>query len=434
MKATPTTPLDLLLPYQARYVADKSRFKIWCAARQIGKSFAAAMEVSLDCLERPGQMWVILSAGERQALEMMEKVKQCLTAWGLTLAWEGIERDGVTQDLKSAEARLKNGSRVIALPANADTARGYSANLVLDEFAFHRDPAAIWRAIFPSVSNPLKGELRCRILSTPNGQGGQGSKFYELFSGDDAAWSRHRTTIHDAVGDGLKVDVDALRKAAGDADGFAQEYECAFIDTARTAFPYELIAACESAEASRDGTSPAQGPLYCGIDVGTINDPTCCVTLCRSGGRLVVTEVFSLKGMSLSDQDEILAPRIARAVSTSLDASGLGRDIAQRMARRFGGKFIGQTVTSAWKRQAFQRLRGAMIDRLLALPTATDLREDMHSYQVFGAGETETYRAPRTDEGHSDFTSALAHAYDAAKQDTGFFMPKALTFKMNRNL
>ncbi len=32
-----------------------------------------------------------------------------------------------------------NGSRIIGLPANADAARGYSGNIVLDEFAFHGD-------------------------------------------------------------------------------------------------------------------------------------------------------------------------------------------------------------------------------------------------------------------------------------------------------
>lgn len=422
------SPMDLLLPYQRAYVQDDSRFKIWNASRQIGKSFAAAAEVVWDCVHQPGAFWIILSAGERQALEMMEKVKQWLKAWDAVISWEGIDRDGISGEVKSAEARLKNGSRVIALPANPDTARGYSGNLILDEFAFHKDPAAIWRAIYPTISNPLKGQLKCRILSTPNGQGGQGSKFYEIWTDDSGDWSRHRTTIHDAAGTGLPVDIEALRRASGDADGWAQEYECAFIDSSRVAFPYDLIAGCEDARATLTPKEPwTGGALYCGIDVGTVSDPTVCLTLEDRGGRLFVVEVLSVKGAALSDQDEWLAPRILRAARASIDASGIGRDIAQRMERRFGGKVIAQATTAKWKREAFQALIAAMSDKAVALPADRGFRDDLHAYEVTGAGETAHYRAPRTDEGHSDITSALVHAFDAGTQEASFFMPVATT-------
>jgi phage FluMu gp28-like protein len=418
-------PLDLLLPYQRRFVEDDSRFKIWLASRQVGKSFAAACEVTLDCMRHPGAMWIILSAGERQALEMMEKVKQWLKAWELVLEWEGLERDAAGE-FKSAEARLKNGSRIIALPANADTARGYSANLVLDEFAFHRDPAAIWRAIFPTISNPLKGALKVRIMSTPNGQGGQGSKFYDLWANGGAQWSRHKTTIEDAAANGLRVNIEQLREASGDAEGFAQEYLCQFIDSSRVAFPYDLIAGCEEAAASVTWNGKASGLLFCGIDIGTVSDPTACVTLERLAGRLWVREVISLRGVALSDQDALLAPRIERAAVASIDASGIGRDLAQRMLRRYGGKCIAQTVTSTWKRIAFQRLVSAMSDRRIALPVDRQVRDDLHSYEVFGAGENAQYHAKRTDDGHSDMTSGLVHALDAASQpSTAFFAPVA---------
>lgn len=417
------TPLDLLLPYQRTFVLDRSRFKIWLAARQIGKSFTAAMEVAMDCLERPGTMWVILSAGERQALEMMEKVKQCLQAWELTLEWDGVERNAAGE-FKSAECILKNRSRVIALPANPSTARGYSANIVLDEFAFHGDPEAIWRAIYPTISNPLKGELKCRIMSTPNGQGGQGSKFYQIWSGSNDEWSRHKTTIHDAKAGGLPINVEQLRKAAGDLDGWRQEYECEFIDTSRVAFSYDLIAGCEDPAATLIPQAPFTGQLYLGVDIGTVNDPTVCYSLERRGA-LYTAEVFSAQGVALSDQDDFIAPRIERAARVSMDASGVGRDIAQRMVRRYGGKVIAQVVNSTWKRKAFQALIAGMSDRRVLLPPDKSLRDDMHAYEVSGAGETATYRAPRTDEGHSDRTSALVHAYDAAHQEGGFFVPLA---------
>jgi phage FluMu gp28-like protein len=409
------------MPFQRRFVEDKSRFKIWLASRQIGKSFAVAMEVSVDCITNPGSTWVILSAGERQALEMMEKVKLCLKAWDMTLAWEGIERDGVTSELKCAEARLKNGSRVQVLPANPDTARGYSGHLVLDEFAFQRDPIGIWRAIYPSISNPLKGELKVRVLSTANGQSGRGSKFYNIWSDTDGDWSHHKTTVYDAKADGLNLDIDALRKNAGDSDTWRQEYECIFIDGGHVAFPYDFIAQCENAEASLiDVGSAPMGPRFVGIDIGTLHDPTVCITLERRNGLLYLVELLRIQGMALSDQDAILNPRIARAARASMDASGLGLDISQRMVRRHGGKVIAQPTTSSWKRKAFQSLIAGMEDRRLAIPADRTLRDDMHDYEVHGAGESAVYRAPHTEDGHSDSTSAIVHAWDAANQPDNF--------------
>ena len=69
------SPLDLLLPYQRAWVQDDARFKIWLKSRQVGGSLAAAFEVVADAIETGGD-WVILSAGERQALEFMDKVNR----------------------------------------------------------------------------------------------------------------------------------------------------------------------------------------------------------------------------------------------------------------------------------------------------------------------------------------------------------------------
>src|ERR1051326_4608241 len=65
-----------LLPYQAAFAANKSRFKIGLWARQTGKDFTCAAEAVFDCSNNPNTEWVIVAAGERQALESLEKAKQ----------------------------------------------------------------------------------------------------------------------------------------------------------------------------------------------------------------------------------------------------------------------------------------------------------------------------------------------------------------------
>ena len=59
------------------------------------------------------------------------------------------------------------------LPANPDTARGYTGNIVLDEFAFHGDAHKIYAACFPIITRGYSIE----VISTPNGTAG---KFYEI--------------------------------------------------------------------------------------------------------------------------------------------------------------------------------------------------------------------------------------------------------------
>lgn len=119
-------------------------------ARQTGKTFTATLEMVLDCLDAESRgerrRRVILSRGERQAKEAVEEgVKRHLQA--LKIAFEALEKDWDAHT-KALEITLPGGSRITALPANPDTARGFSANVLLDEFAFHSDSRKIWQALF----------------------------------------------------------------------------------------------------------------------------------------------------------------------------------------------------------------------------------------------------------------------------------------------
>lgn len=419
------SPFGELLPYQRRWVDDAARFKIGCWARQTGKSWCSALEAVRDCLERK-TTWVCLSAGERQALEWMLKAREHAEAFKVALAGYEESRDTSEALLKAAEIRWPNGSRLIAIPANPATARGYSANLVLDEFAFHEDPDAIWRAIYPSISNPLRGVLRLRVLSTPNGLG---NRFADLWLKAEG-WSRHKLTIHDAVAQGLPVDIEELRRGLADPEGWAQEYECEFLDAAAILLPYDLIAKCESPDA--DLTQPPEfwqaqwrnTPLYLGIDFGRRRDLTVCWTLQPLGDVLHTREVLELRGLDTPAQIELLRPRIAAASRVALDYTGPGVGLGDYLAREFGlydeaahrfGRVELVTFTNPVKVELFAKLRMAFEGLKLRVPVSRAIREDLHSLQrVSLAGGRVTYRAPHTPDGHADRATALALALRAA--------------------
>src|SRR5688572_4383736 len=154
MNITPDT-IDLLhlLPYQADFAANFARFKIGLWARQTGKDHTATAEAVLDCYHNPGTTWIIVAASERQALESLAKARE----WAFDIEFGIDEYNEAPANIPysiaraaSTEIKWSNGSRLIALPANPSTIRGYSANLILTEFAFHENPDAIWRAIYPT--------------------------------------------------------------------------------------------------------------------------------------------------------------------------------------------------------------------------------------------------------------------------------------------
>jgi phage FluMu gp28-like protein len=161
-----------VLPYQDRWIRDDSQLKIAVWSRQSGKSFAAALRATLKCLERRTQ-YIILSKGERQSRLFMEKVKDfCLVFKELKVLPEFAEMPETEE--KTMEVYFPhNRSRIIGLPANPDTARGYTGHIVLDEFAFHGDAHKIYAACFPIITRGYSIE----IISTPNGTAG---KFYEI--------------------------------------------------------------------------------------------------------------------------------------------------------------------------------------------------------------------------------------------------------------
>jgi len=261
-----------VLPYQHRWIYDNAQLKIAVWSRQSGKSFAAALRAVMKCVERRTQ-YIILSKGERQSRLFMEKVKdfcQVFKEGKFLPEFAEMETEEKTMEVFFPH----NRSRIIGLPANPDTARGYTGHIVLDEFAFHGDAHKIYAACFPIITRGYSIE----VISTPNGTAG---KFYEIAkqaglvgSGDrvigrsgeqenrspdhpitgspDSIWSGHKVDIYDAVAQGLPAKIDLLRSGCDDEETWLQEYCCQFLSDAQNYIPVELISTCVHEEASTE--------------------------------------------------------------------------------------------------------------------------------------------------------------------------------------
>jgi phage FluMu gp28-like protein len=313
----------------------------------------------------------------------------------------------------------------------------------LTEADFFENPLETWRAILPSITNPLRGGLKkARIVSTPNGKGGLCWKIIDKGAGKKMTWSIHRITILHAVLMGLPVDVEEIREAMDDPEGFAQEYMVEFLDGSNVLLPYDIIQLAESFEATEvcewDGTAGG-GPIFCGIDFGRSNDPTVCWTLQKIGDILWTREVLVLRDMPTDKQEEILRSRIARANKVSFDYTGPGIGLGDYMVKHHGewkpeghtfGKVELCTFTSKFKRELFPKLRRAFeAPTKLRIPSSTAIREDLHEMrQVITNGEY-NYWSPRTKDGHSDRCTALALAVRAADGESTPVEPETFTIR-----
>lgn len=430
--AKAASPADILLSYQRQWAQDDARWKIGLMARQTGKDFSSGEEGIRHCyqhdLRRERTMWLIAAPSERQSLESFEKWKEWAEAYRVAIAGIEEERDGGSEALlKSATIVFPNGSRVVAVPGKPETVRGFSANVLLTEFAFFEQPDKTWRAILPSITNPLRGGLKkVRIISTPNGQG---NKFHELwvknFGVAGAKWSTHRVTIHDAVKAGLPIDVEELRSAYDDAEGWAQEYECEFLDVSAVLLPYELIFTVECSEATElmppdywSGSHP--WPRVMGIDFGRKRNLTVAWVADVIGDQRITREVICLQNMSTPEQVEILEQRVARCQRTCLDYTGPGVGFGDYLAKLHGeydpaahklGRVELVTLSVPIKQSMFPNLRSAFERRQWRIPVSRVIREDLHSmYRVTTRTGQMTYRAPHSDDGHADRCNALALA------------------------
>jgi phage FluMu gp28-like protein len=405
-----------LYDYQRAYLSDRARFKIAMLARQTGKTFTTTLELVDDCLdaEAAGQRkhWVILSRGERQAREAMEHVKRHLKAYAMVFDASGYDWRGDSRETyKALEVVLPKGSRITALPANPDTARGFSANVFLDEFAFHQDSRKIWQALFPVISAGFK----LRVVSTPNGKN---NKFYELMTSADPIWSRHSTDIHRAVHDGLLRDVDELRRGLADEDAWAQEFEIRWLDEASAWLSFDLITSVEHDEAG-EPSRYCGGPCFIGNDIAARHDLWVAWVVEQIGDVLWTREIRVLKRATFAEQDSSMDELFSRyqVSRLAMDQTGLGEKPVEDAKRRYGEHVVeGVIFTSPNKLLLANTGKMVFEDRRIRIPLGDAvLRADLHKLRkTTSATGAPRFIAESDADGHADRAWACFLAAHAA--------------------
>ncbi|HUI42079.1 MAG TPA: terminase family protein, partial [Terriglobia bacterium] len=474
----------VLRPYQKRWVQDPSRFAIAVKSAQIGYSLATAAWAVRRCLLMPHRIVIFLSRSERQALELGEKAK----AWvdgvhGVAADWVPNRAFAGTSALQH-EIRFGNGSRIIVLAANPDTARGYTGDVVLDEFAFHKDSQAIFTAVYRQVSLGFS----MRILSTPNGQQG---KFYELAkqlgldsglrpetqpvridslnhrlieslkgtkqtqpegqsSGTSMSqsldesmgrsrnpWSGHWADIFLAVEDGLPLDPEEVR-AGCDDDTWLQEYCCQFVSQASEWISPELFQQCVSSEASTE-LSVVSGQLsvaatdyglrttdrlYAGWDIARNRDLSV-IWINEMVGDVTWTRgVVEMRNTPTPDQIREARSLMGRLRRLVIDKGGMGLVIFEALEREFPGQVEGIQFTQQKKETMAVQAKQRMEELKVRLPDSNAIRQSFRSVKksVNALGLSRFDAEHDSHFGHADHWWAFCLAEAAAQQPAGYHL------------
>lgn len=412
-------PTEYLFDYQKAFINDSSRFKLFLASRQIGKSFTLSCEVVRDCVLNPNRAWVCISRGDRQSRELLKKTQTMSLLWCSWAQERGLQ---VNYETKSTEVRFSNGSRIIALPANSDTIRGYTANVVLDEFAYHEKPEELWNAIFPTISNPINGNLRLIIASTPNGKN---NKFWELWSTKNN-FSKYKVSIHDAVESGLKINIKELKAGLGDDDAWRQEYECIPVESGQTLVSIDLIKSAQShskkcsREISFNEMNDRLRSIFVGVDIGRKHDLTCIWGLELTGGILRTCFIRELKHCDFEQQrNEIKSILSCVAIKKlCIDSTGIGSQLSEELYKMFGSKVEQCPFSVSMKQELFVGMQIMFQKGSIWIPADTkesNLSKDICSIQkTYSRAGNLSFFAPSNSDGHSDRATALALAIRAS--------------------
>jgi hypothetical protein len=208
-------------PWQRQFLLSSDRQVLLNCCRQSGKSTAVAAAGLHTALFTPRALVLLLSPTQRQSGELFRKVRDAYNALGRPVP-------AVSECPSEARLELANGSRVIGLPGEEGTVRGYSraALLLIDEAAKVHDD--LYRAVRPMLA-VSGGRLVC--LSTPFGQRG----FFHREWCSDNPWRRFRVPWQDCPRIAPAF-IDNEVRSMGQS-WVDQEYNCLFTALAGLVYP-----------------------------------------------------------------------------------------------------------------------------------------------------------------------------------------------------
>lgn len=458
----------VLLPYQRRWVADRSRVRVAEKSRRIGWSWAVAGESALEAAASDGCDTWYVGYNKDMAEEFIRDVSSWASAYQAAAAdvEEGVLED---DDVLTFTVRFASGFRVTALSSRPTNLRNKKGRIVIDEAAHHPDLEGLLKAAMAVLM--WGGRSRVDIGSTHNGEESEFNVLVNKVRARKLPYSLHRTTLDDALRDGLFKRICLVNGWAWSAqlerdwrrDLFAQYGDAAEEEllcvparsggtylnpdlierqmrpghVARYAAPRGFLG--WSDQARRDhvidwcvenmsaalAAMPSTQLHFFGEDFGRVADRTVVVIgHLTTDLQRVFTASMELLDTPFEQQAQALhhvLDRVPRLSAGALDATGNGAYLAEVTATRYGlGRIHRVDLSESWYRENLPVFKAGLDDKTCWLVRDADHKLDL--------GALKTIRgSPRLPEAktastvgplrHGDAAIAYAVGHFASRQE-----------------
>lgn len=447
---------DFWLKYQKDWLNDKTQIKFCEKGRREGFTYVQSYEDVRDCTTnayyrtgRPLKVW-FTSADLSAAKEYIDYCKEWASFFNSIAKDLGEVIIDEEKDIKALCLEFTNGTKIYALSSNPSQFRSKGGKVVIDEYAFHKDQKALWKAAFASAK--MWG-YPIRVISTHHGKQTNFYKIIQKIKAGKLNYSLHTVPFIKAVEDGLadKVKgrtltkkerlafVEEVKQDAGDEITWQEEFCCQPMDETTAFLTYEMINSCKelNIEVMFDKLATLED-LYLGYDVARKGHKSVITIFEKVGNIKFLRYKVILRNMRFRDQKKMLytfldMKNLRRAC---IDATGIGNNLAEDAVIDYGKQKVEAiTFTNSSKEEMATLLYIAMEDKNLRIDfnIEQDFIEDLHSIKKIPTKTTTRLDAEETENGHADCFWSCALGIFASSSGKDFQMPQVITSKINRS-
>lgn len=465
----------VLLPYQQRWLADKSKVKVVEKSRRIGLSWAEACDSVLCAAATDGMDVWYIGYVKDMAIEFILDCAQWAEHFQSVADAIEISEDVFLEgeEKKSVFAfsiKFASGNRITALSSKPRNLRGKQGRVILDEAAFHENQAEILKAAMALLI--WGGDLR--VISTHDGDENAFNQLIKDTRAGRYPYSVHRFPFEEALAEGLYQRI-CLRTgkpwSQEDQDKWAQEIRAFYGDDAEeeldcvpkhgsgSFLTRELVESCmvKGLAVLRDQRPPeftfkpartrelaildwcqeiirpelvalhdlSDVTSFLGGDFARIGDLTALVPLIQFRNlKRRVPFIVEMRGMPFVQQRQVLwylIDLLPRFCGAALDSRGLGMQIAEETAQKYGqSRILMIQATQPWYLENLPPYKAAFEDRMIELPMDADVLTD--------------HRVPRVVKGIPQIPELRTQDAAKAKRHGDTFIAGALAWHASRTL
>lgn len=429
----------VLLQYQQDWVKDPAEVKLYEKSRRIGASWCEAAEDTLLAAtqEEGGGMDVLyIGYNKEMALEFIGDCAMWARHYNKAASEveEFVFKDGGkdNKEIQAYRIRFASGHEIVALSSRPANLRGKQGKIVIDEAAFHDDLRGLLKA---ALAHRMWGG-KIVILSTHNGDDNFFNEIIQDIRAGKKTYSLHRTTLDDALEQGLYRRICLKLKREWTPKGEAkwrqqvfddypyledaeEELLCVPMSSAGAYLSRMLIESCmdpaipilrwgckdefaRQPKHIREGECedwlkenllpllaalPQGRPCYFGEDFGRSGDLTVIWPI-QEGQTLKCHTPFlvELRNVPFEQQKQVLFYLVERLPvfrGGAMDARGNGQYLAEVAMQKFGESRINQIMpTNQFYLDYMPKYKAALEDHTLDLPRDGDILDDHRALRV----------------------------------------------------